>query len=313
MRTAFINKLTEMARKDKDIYLLTGDLGFSVFEKFQEEFPDRFINVGIAESAMIGIAAGLAMNGKKVYAYSIIPFLTMRSFEQIRVDLCYQNLNVNLVGVGGGLSYGQQGATHHSIEDIAIMRSLPNMKVICPGDPFEAENAVEEVANLEGPTFIRLNKNNETRLYNENIQFKIGKAIKIFEGNDISIITTGNMLEQSLELVERLKDFGISAKLVDMHTIKPIDKNAIKECINSTNYIFTIEEHSIIGGLGSAVSEVMAENITKAIKFKAFGIPDVYADCSGSRDYFRKKYGIDCDSVLNSILNILKARGGFHE
>ncbi|MEG2291507.1 MAG: transketolase C-terminal domain-containing protein [Clostridium sp.] len=306
MRSTFINKLTEMARDDKEIYLITGDLGFSVFENFQEEFPERFINVGIAESTMIGIAAGLALNGKKVYCYSIIPFLTMRCFEQIRVDLCYQNLNVNLVGVGGGLSYGPQGATHHSIEDISIMRSLPNMKVICPGDPFETECAVEQVLRIEGPTFIRLNKNNEPILHkNKNIEFKIGKAIEIFEGNEISIITTGNMLEQSIKIAEKLKKDNYSVKLISMHTIKPIDRDIIKECIEKTNYIFIIEEHSIIGGLASAISEVITENISKPIVFKSFGIPDTYANTSGSREYFRKQYNIDEDSIYNYVIKAL--------
>lgn len=306
MRSTFINKLTEMARDDKEIYLITGDLGFSVFENFQEEFPERFINVGIAESTMIGIAAGLALNGKKVYCYSIIPFLTMRCFEQIRVDLCYQNLNVNLVGVGGGLSYGPQGATHHSIEDISIMRSLPNMKVICPGDPFETECAVEQVLRIEGPTFIRLNKNNEPILHkNKNIEFKIGKAIEIFEGNEISIITTGNMLEQSIKIAEKLKKDNYSVKLISMHTIKPIDRDIIKECIEKTNYIFIIEEHSIIGGLASAISEVITENISKLIVFKSFGIPDTYANTSGSREYFRKQYNIDEDSIYNYVIKAL--------
>ncbi len=289
MRTAFINKLTDMAREDKDIYLLTADLGFSVFEKFAEEFPERFYNVGISESAMIGIAAGLALNGKKVYCYSIIPFVTMRCLEQIRVDLCYQNLNVNLVGVGGGLSYGQQGATHHSIEDIAIMRSLPNMKVICPGDPFETENAIKQVAHIESPSYIRLNKNGEPRLYDEaNTIFKVGKVIKLSEGKDISIIVTGNMLEEALEITNRLKNDGYSVKLISMHTVKPLDKEAIHECINDTNFICTIEEHNTIGGLGSAVSEVITSNLSKPMKVRNFGIPDVYADCSGSRDYLRK-------------------------
>lgn len=306
MRTAFIKKLIEMAKKDKDIYLITADLGFSVFEEFKEMFPNRFINVGIAESAMIGIAAGLAIEGKKVYAYSIIPFITMRCFEQIRVDLCYQNLNVNLIGVGGGLSYGSSGATHHAIEDIAIMRALPNMKVICPGDPFEAENAIQEVINMEGPSFIRLNKNNEPRLYNEEkVEFHIGKGIKIFEGNDLSIITTGNMLEQAINISKTLKLNGYSVKLISMHTIKPIDISLVNECISETKYLFTIEEHNLIGGLGSAISEIISTN-TEKIKFKPFGIPDVYADCSGSRDYFRKKYEIDEESIFNIIINILQ-------
>lgn len=303
MRTAFINKLTEMAAKNNDIYLLTGDLGFSVFEKFSQKFPERFYNVGIAESSMISMAAGLALNDKKVYVYSIIPFVTMRCFEQIRVDLCYQNLNVILVGVGGGLSYGPSGATHHAIEDISIMRSLPNMKVICPGDPFETENAVEQAANLNGPCFIRLNKNREPRLYDEDItEFKIGKAIKIYSGNQISIITTGNMLEQSINIAKKLKSYNLSVSLYSMHTIKPIDKEAILECMKNSKYIFTLEEHNLIGGLGSAVAEIIAENVDRKIYFKSFGIPDVYADCAGSRDFLRKKYEIDEESILKYIV-----------
>lgn len=306
MRTAFINKLMEIAEKDKDVYLLTGDLGFSVFEKFAEKFPDRFYNVGIAEQSMIGIAAGLALNGKKVYCYSIIPFVTMRCFEQIRIDLCYQNLNVNLVGVGGGISYSSAGATHHAIEDIALMRALPNMKVICPGDPFEAENAVEKVANLEGPTYIRLNKNNEPRLHDEeNVKFQIGKAIRVTGGDEISIISTGNMLEQSIKVVNRLIENGHKVKLLSMHTIKPIDRDAVYECINDTKCIYTIEEHNAIGGLGSAVAEVIAAS-GKGVKFHSFAIPDVYADCAGDRDFFRKKYGIDEESVFNKIVSDLK-------
>lgn len=306
MRTAFINKLTNMARIDKDIYLITSDLGFSVFEGFAEEFPDRFINVGISEATMVEVAAGLALTGKKVYIYSIIPFLTMRCFEQIRVDLCYQNLNVNLVGVGGGLSYGSQGATHHAIEDIAIMRSLPNMTVICPADPFETENAVEQVAKFDSPSYIRLNKNNEPRLYSGmDVSFDIGKSIKIFEGNEISIIATGNMVEEAINITKRLILKGYSIKLISMHTIKPVDKEIILECLNDTRYIFTMEEHNIIGGLSSAVKEYAIEHLAKSIKFKSYGIPDVYADCAGSREYFRKKYKIDEDSIYENIIEFL--------
>lgn len=307
MRTSFINRLHEIARSDDDVYLITADLGFSVFEEFHLEFKDRFINVGIAETAMIGIAAGLALNGKKVYCYSIIPFITMRCFEQIRVDLCYQNLNVNLVGVGGGFSYGSAGATHHAIEDLAIMRALPNMRVICPGDPFEAENAVSQVLNFDGPSYIRLNKNNEKRLYEEgDVSFGVGKGIKIFDGVDISILTTGNMLEETLKITERLQNDGYKVKLFSMPYIKPFDKNAVIECLLETNLICTIEEHSLIGGLGTVVSEVIALNCDhKTVKFRQFGIQDEYAGCSGSSDYFRKKYQIDEDSIYNELVKEL--------
>ncbi len=307
MRTAFINKLTELARKDKDIYLITADLGFSVFEKFEEEFKERFINVGIAEANMIGIAAGLAMTGKKVVAYSIIPFVTMRCFEQVRNDLCYQNLNVTLVGVGGGLSYGSAGATHHAIEDISIMRSLPNMKVLCPGDPYETEQAVQQAIYDEGPAYIRLNKNREPRLYDtKNVDFQIGKCVKISDGKDIAIIATGNMLEQSIEIRNRLENEGIGVKLVSMHTIKPIDEKIIYECMEETRAIFTIEEHNIIGGLGSAVAEIVVKNLNKPLKFKSYGIPDVFAQVSGSSSYFRALYKIDTDNIVKEAIKIVK-------
>jgi transketolase len=307
MRTAFINKLSVLARTNKDIYLLTADMGFSVFEEFAKEFDERFINVGISEANMIGIAAGLTMRGKIVFAYSIIPFLVMRCFEQIRVDACYQNLNINLVGVGGGLSYGAYGTTHHAIEDIAIMRALPNMKVICPGDPFETEQAVEQVVNISGPCYIRLNKNNEPRLYNKNLPFKIGVATKLREGKDISIIVTGNMLKEAIEVTEKLVSDGFDVKLISMHTVKPIDEKIIIECLQETQAIFSLEEHNVIGGLGSAVSEVIAKNLVKrSLYFKAYGIPDVYAAVSGKQEYLRQIYGIDSKSLVNDIKTILK-------
>lgn len=306
MRTTFVNKLIDIARVDKRVYLITADLGFSIFEKFQQEFPDRFINVGIAESTMVGVAAGLAMSGKKVFIYSIIPFLTMRCFEQIRIDLCYQNLDVYLVGVGGGLSYGQAGATHHAIEDIAILRSLPNMKVICPGDPIETQKAIEKIVNNKGPAYIRLNRNGEPILLDEkNIDFEIGKAIEIKDGNDIALISTGNMLEEALEIAGGLENRGYSIKLISMHTIKPLDENKIIECIKKVKAMFTLEEHSIYGGLGSAVAEVIAKNIDKKIKFKVYGIPDKYVECVGDSKYFRNKYNIDEKSIIIDILNQL--------
>lgn len=310
MRTAFINKLIELARKDKNIYLLTADLGYSVFEGFAEEFPDRFINVGISEANMIGVAAGLAMKGKIVYVYSIIPFLVMRCCEQIKLDVCYQNLNVKFVGVGGGFSYGVQGTTHHATEDIAIMRVLNNMKVVCPGDPYEASKAVEASAEIDGPMYIRLNRNNEKHIFNHPFpEFKIGKAIKVISGNDISIISTGNMLEQCLNISKKLiENNNVSVNLISMHTVKPIDKIAVDECIRRTKYIFTVEEHNLIGGLGSAVSEMLCENMDRNVIFKKYGIGDGYPQAFGSRDYLRKFYNIDEEYIYSDILKVINKR-----
>ena len=189
MRTTFINELIKLAEKDEKIILLAGDLGFSVFEKFREKFPERYYNMGIAEQNMVGVAAGMAMRGKKPYVYSIVPFVVMRPFEQVRVDVCYHELDIKLVGVGGGFAYGPLGATHHSIEDISIMRTLPNMQVISPGDPYEAKNAIIKSYSNNKPTYIRLSKNNEPLLH-KNISdesFQIGRAICMKKGKKIAI------------------------------------------------------------------------------------------------------------------------------
>ena len=182
MRTAFIKTLTELAKKDKSIYLLTGDLGFSVFEEFKKKFPDRFINCGVAEQNMMGVAAGLAMNRKKVVVYSIIPFVTMRCFEQVRNDVCLQNLDVKIVGVGGGMSYGQQGLTHHAIDDIAVMRSLLNIRIIVPADPIETELAVKSMLKINGPVYLRLEKSEEENIHSKPFNYKIGEIYEIKKG-----------------------------------------------------------------------------------------------------------------------------------
>jgi transketolase len=194
--------LIEQARVDERIFVITPDLGFSVLEKFAEEFPDRFLNVGIAEQNAVGVAAGMALSGKIVYVYSIIPFITMRCFEQVRVDVAYMRTNVRLVGVGAGFSYGPAGATHHAIEDIAIMRALPNMTVCCPGDPVETRELVNRSFSHEGPMYIRLGKNGEKKIHPDNFSLSIGQAKWVRDGEDAVLITTGNMLEQGVELME---------------------------------------------------------------------------------------------------------------
>ena len=300
MRMTFINTLHELAKNDDRIFLLTADVGFSVFERFMENFPDRYLNAGVAEANMIGVAAGLAMSDKIVYAYTMAHFLTFRCYEQIRLDLCYQNTNVKLIGSGGGLTYGAQGATHHSIEDISIMRSLPNMCVICPGDPVETKYAIEASLKHEGPVYIRLGKNDPKVHENDNIDFKIGKGIIHKKGNDLNILATGNMLESAKLAADRLEKEGINASVISMHTIKPLDVDLIKELAYNGEPMFTIEEHSIIGGLGSAVSEVLAE-LDCEVPFKRIGLPDEYSHIVGSQQYLRKRFGIDDDNIYNII------------
>lgn len=300
MRIAFINALVDLAEKDRDIFLLTGDLGFSVLERFQGKFPDRYFDMGVAEANMVGVAAGLALSDKTVFVYSIVPFATMRCFEQVRNDLCYQNLNVKIIGIGGGLAYDAQGATHHAIEDIAIMRSLPNMCVICPGDDIETKYAVEAALKRKGPVYVRLDKSNINVHKSSKIDFKIGKGIVLKKGKDLAILATGNMLESAKAVAARLEREGISAGVVSMHTIKPLDVELVKELAYSGKPIFTIEEHNIIGGLGSAVSEVLAELDCK-VRFKRIGIPDKYSYIVGCQKYLREQFGIGEDNIYKII------------
>ena len=268
MRTSFINILHDLAKIDERIFLLTADVGFSVFERFMQEFPDRYLNVGVAEANMINIAAGLAMSNKIVYAYTMAHFITTRCYEQIRLNLCYQNTNVKLIGSGGGLTYGSAGATHHAIEDISIMRSLPNMCVICPGDPIETKYAIDASLRHEGPVYIRVGKDTPL-VHNNDINFQIGKGI-------------------------------IGASVVSIHTVKPLDVDLIKDLAYSEKPMFTIEEHSIIGGLGGAVSEVLAE-LECNVPFKRIGLPDEYSHIVGSQKYLRKKFGINEDNIYKII------------
>ncbi len=289
MRKTFINTLIELAEKDKDIVLITPDMGFSVLELFFEKFPERSINCGIAEQNAVSLAAGLALAGKKPYAYTIIPFLVERAFEQVRLDVCYMNTNVKLIGIGAGFTYGTAGATHHAIEDIALMRALPNMTVCCPGDNNEAEQIVRKSIEYAGPMYIRIGRHNRGIFNNENLE--IGKASLIEEGEDIAIISTSNMLPDAAYYGRQLKEQGRKPYLISMHTIKPLDKEIITDLINKGVEIQTMEEHSIIGGLGSAVAEVIAES-GKGVKFKRIGVPDEFSHYIGSQKYIKKQFGL---------------------
>lgn len=307
MRRTFINTLIELAEKDKGIFLLTGDLGFSVLERFRDKFPDRFFDVGVAEQNMIGVAAGLALSGKIVFVYSIVPFVTMRCFEQIRNDLCFQNLNVRLVGTGGGFSYGSAGSTHYALEDVAIMRSLVNMTVICPADPIETELVVKSSLSHQGPIYIRLGKRNEPVIHSK-LNFQIGRGIIVEHGGDVTIIASGSMLLIAKQISESLKNNNLSVRIISMPTVKPLDKRIILKSARETKAIFTLEEHSIIGGLGSAVSEVLAESKHK-VMFKRFALPDRYNEFVGSQKYLLERSGLSVQQITKTIL---KCRQEWH-
>lgn len=305
MRDTFIKTLIEIAKKDKNVYLITGDLGFGVLQKFWEELPDQFINAGIAEQNMTSIAAGMALEGKTVFTYSIGNFPTLRCMEQLRNDCAYHNANVKVVCIGGGFAYGSLGMSHHATEDLAMVRSLPNVTVLAPGDTLEAEYATRAVYEQEGTCYLRLDRGGELRLHEKIDNFEIGKAIKIKGGKKIAIFSTGAILEEAKKASEILEKQDINTALYSFTTVKPIDKTAIKECANDYDLIVTVEEHNIIGGFGSAVSEVLAELDGRKAKILRIGLNDKYSCIVGSQKYLRDIYEMSAEKIVNKIKKVV--------
>ena len=304
MRTTFVKTLTALAEKDSRIMLLTGDLGFTVLENFRDTLPAQFLNAGVAEQNMVAVAAGLALSGRRVFVYSIIPFVTFRCLEHIRNDLCYHNLRVCVVGVGGGYSYGHMGSTHHALEDIAVMRSLAQMTVVCPGDPLETEAAVRAIAAHNGPCYLRLGKAGEPSLHKLPLSFTLGEAIPMREGTDCTVIATGNMLETAVNVTDVLTEQGIRARLLSMHTVKPLDRDAILRAARETPLIITIEEHSSIGGLGSAVAECLSLEQCR-VPHLLLSAPDHFAETVGSQKYLRAHCGLEPTAITLRITQAL--------
>ena len=301
MRSVFNKTLLELAAKDERIYLILADIGFGEIEPFCTSFPERSFNVGICEQNMTGIAAGIALNGNIVFTYSIANFPTFRCFEQIRNDVCYHNANVKIITIGGGVAYGPLGTSHQSTEDLSVMRALPNMVVIAPGDLIEAELLTKAMVEWDGPCYMRCGYKGEPALHSEYPDLKIGKALTIREGSDITLIATGEMLPTAVEISDSYKKEGLGVRVISMHTIKPIDAEAIIKSAEETKKIITLEENNIIGGLGGAVSEVISENVKIPIKFKRIGIKDVYPSKVGYREYLRKYYGFSEEDIRKVI------------
>lgn len=308
MRAAFISTLIDLARKDERIFLLVGDVGYSLVEPYAQEFPRRFVNIGIAEQNMVGIAVGLALSGKTVFAYSIANFPTLRCVEQIRNDVCYHNANVKIVTAGGGLIYGALGTTHHVTEDVAIMRVLPNMTVVAPGDPAEAALATRATAEWSGPCYLRLGRTNDPQVHQTTPDFQIGKAIKLCEGQDITLIASGGVLHNTVQAAQQLAQQRIQSRVLSMHTIKPLDKVAVLSAATETGAIVTIEEHNIIGGLGSAVAEVLAEENNPNVAFMRMGIPDEFCTRVGSQAYLRELYCLSVEGIVSSVKKLMEGR-----
>ena len=301
MRDTFVRTLLEIAKKDKNVYIITGDLGFGVLKPFWTELPDQIINAGIAEQNMTSIAAGLAMQGKIVYTYSIGNFPTLRCIEQIRNDCAYHNANVKVVCVGGGFVYGSLGMSHHATEDIAMMRSLPDVTVLAPGDLVEAEAATKAIYEQQGTCYLRLGRGGEKRIHEKLENFTIGKAIEIQKGEKVAVFSTGAIFDEVNEACEELKAQGIIPTVYTFPTVKPIDKDVILECAKTHKAIVTVEEHNLSGGFGSAVAEVLAEESGEKAKLVRVALDDRYSCIVGSQKYLRKQYSIDAKAVAEKV------------
>ena len=305
MRDAFFEALADLARDGERVWALTGDLGVGLFDDFERAAPGRYLNVGIAEQNLVGVAAGLAYTGQVPFAYSIAPFVTSRPHDQIRVDVAMANANVKLVGVGGGLAYGYLGPTHHAIEDLALMRSLPNLTVLAPGDPAEVRRATRAAFASDGPVYLRLGKNGERDVLPADASFVVGRAISLREGADVALASTGAILPEALRAADALAARGVEATVLHFGTVKPFDAAALVAAATRTGAVVTLEEHTILGGLGSAVAEALAEAGVPA-RLRRLGIPDAFAHAVGSRDHLLAHFGLDGEAVARAALEVAR-------
>lgn len=304
MRDTFVRTLIGLAKENKNIELITGDLGFGVLKPYWEQCPDQFTNAGIAEQNMTSVAAGMALEGKVVFTYSIGNFPTLRCLEQIRNDCAYHDANVKIVCVGGGYSYGSLGMSHHATEDIAILRSLPNVAVLCPADLVEAEEATKAIAEYPGTVYLRLGRGGEKRIHDSIPDFEIGKAIKVRSGEKVAIFSTGAIFEEITEALRLLEEKDIHPEVYTFPTVKPIDRDVINKCADNFDLIVTCEEHNLSAGFGAAVAEVMSEKQRKA-KLLRLGINDSYCCSVGSQKYLRKQNGLDAENIADKIIDSL--------
>ena len=304
MRNIFVKKLIRRARKNKNIFFISADLGYNSFEIFKKEFPDQFINVGVAENNMIGIAAGLGLLKNEVYVYSIVPFVVFRSFEQIRNNLCHTNLNVKILGGGGGFSYGDQGISHNTSEDISIMNTLPNIKIFSPGSKSETELMIDKMFENKGPSYMRLGKVSSLDYKYDKKKFKLGDGITVKDGSDLIIITHGNIIDNVLEVINNLKKRKINAKLISFPCVKPISNDFLKKNLSINQNIVIIEENTKLGGLGGVVKDFLLENNYKN-RVKHIFLKDIVHDKIGSQNYLRNLNNLSVNKMIKIIINFL--------
>jgi transketolase len=298
MRDAFIRALSDLAEQDERIMLVNGDLGFNVLADFIHRFPGQYLNAGIAEQNMTAVACGMALTGARAYTYSIGNFPTLRCLEQLRNDVCYHNADVTVVAIGGGLSYGQLGISHFATEDLAVMRSMPGMTVVAPSDPWQAYELTQQLYARGGPSYLRIDKGSAGVAPTP---VELGRASTVRGGSDIVVFTTGAILSEARTASETLAGEGISVRIVDVHTIKPLDHDAILAAASDCRRVLTLEEHVVTGGLGSAVAEACAEAGLGLKNFKRMGLADVFPEVVGDQAFLRARYGLDSTGVASAI------------
>lgn len=310
MRDVFIQRLTQLAELDPRIMLITGDLGFAVLDDYRKRCPDQFINVGVAEQNMTGLATGLALEGHIVFTYSIANFTFMRCLEQIRNDAAYHDCNVNVVAIGGGLSYGQLGISHHATEDLAIMRSLPGLTVVAPGDEWEAGEATEAIAREPGTCYLRLDRCGAPATPEPGEQFALGRIRTLRDGEDITLAGIGGIMGEVLRAADQLAAHGIEARVLSVHTLKPLDADLLCQAAIETGGIITVEEHTVDGGLGGAVAELLLERGAIPAMFRRVGLRAGFSSLVGSQDFLRTHYEMDASAIVTTVVQSLTRNAG---
>jgi len=308
LRDSFVSTLTELAPRHPELLLLTGDLGFGVLNEFVARFPQQFLNVGVAEQNMSGLAAGLALEGHTVFTYSIGNFPTLRCLEQIRNDICYHGANVKIVCIGGGMSYGPVGMSHHATEDLAILRSLPGMLVLSPCDLWEATEATRYLVTHRGPAYIRLDKSTAPTSAQPGESFQPGAIRTVRDGSDVTLVATGGILAEALLASDALAAHGVFCRVLSVHTIKPLDAETLTVAASETGGIISIEEHAVNGGLGGAIAETLMEIGAFPGFFVRMGLRDTFSSVVGTQQYLRKVYGLDAAAITRTALAKLAAR-----
>lgn len=308
MRDRFVSTLMGLANKDPNVHLVTGDLGFGVLKPFWEQFPRQFTNAGIAEQNMTSFAAGMAREGKTVFTYSIGNFPTLRAVEQIRNDCAYHEANVKIVCVGGGFVYGSLGMSHHATEDLAIMRALPNVTVVAPADADQAQLATEAIYAQPGTCYLRLGRGGEPKLDGLSGDFQIGRAAPVFEGADVALLFTGAIGDEVLEARALLAKHGVDAAVISFPTVKPLDVDAVVHLARRFDVIVTVEEHNLLGGLGGAIAETLAELPGPRARLVRIGLDDRYSSIVGTQKYLRDAYGMSARAIVERVGEVLNGQ-----